>query len=434
MTIWDKSAECMSAEDRRERQGTALRQLVQRVYRAVPAYRKKMADKGVLPEDIRSIADLPKLPFTTKDDLRDAYPFGSFAVPNRQIVRLHASSGTTGRATVVGYTPADIRLWSEVVARCLVSAGVGADDIIQIAYGYGLFTGGLGLHYGAEQLGATVIPISGGNTRRQVQLMHDFGTTVLACTPSYALYLAETLHEMKIPRSELKLRVGVFGAEPWTEGMRREIEEQLGITAVDIYGLSEIIGPGVSCECTERAGLHVQDDHFVPEVIDPDTGRSLGPGQRGELVFTTLTKEALPLIRYRTHDLTELDLRPCRCGRTTTRMSKCMARTDDMLIIRGVNVFPSQIEAVLLEMSELAPHYLLVLEREHNLDKLTLLVEANERVFSDSVVQLESFANRVRGALESALGLSLEVKLVEPRTIDRSEGKAKRVLDKRNLV
>ncbi len=434
MTVWDKSAECMSAEERRERQGTALRQLVQRVYRAVPAYRKKMADKGVLPEHIRSIADLPKLPFTTKDDLRDAYPFGSFAVPNRQIVRLHASSGTTGRATVVGYTPADIRLWSEVVARCLVSAGVGADDIIQIAYGYGLFTGGLGLHYGAEQLGATVIPISGGNTRRQVQLMRDFGTTVLACTPSYALYLAETLREMKIPRSELKLRVGVFGAEPWTEGMRREIEEQLGITAADIYGLSEIIGPGVSCECTERVGLHVQDDHFVPEVIDPDTGRSLGPGQRGELVFTTLTKEALPLIRYRTHDLTELDNRPCRCGRTTTRMSKCMARTDDMLIIRGVNVFPSQIEAVLLEMSELAPHYLLVLEREHNLDKLTLLVEANERVFSDSVVQLESFTNRVRGALESALGLSLEVKLVEPRTIDRSEGKAKRVLDKRNLM
>jgi len=424
----------MSAEERRERQGTALRQLVQRVYRAVPAYRKKMADKGVLPEHIRSIADLPKLPFTTKDDLRDAYPFGSFAVPNRQIVRLHASSGTTGRATVVGYTPADIRLWSEVVARCLVSAGVGADDIIQIAYGYGLFTGGLGLHYGAEQLGATVIPISGGNTRRQVQLMHDFGTTVLACTPSYALYLAETLREMKIPRSELKLRVGVFGAEPWTEGMRREIEEQLGITAADIYGLSEIIGPGVSCECTERVGLHVQDDHFVPEVIDPDTGRSLGPGQRGELVLTTLTKEGLPLIRYRTHDLTELDDRPCRCGRTTTRMSKCMARTDDMLIIRGVNVFPSQIEAVLLEMSELAPHYLLVLEREHNLDKLTLLVEANERVFSDSVVQLESCTNRVRGALESALGLSLEVKLVEPRTIDRSEGKAKRVLDKRNLM
>ncbi|HSQ04520.1 MAG TPA: phenylacetate--CoA ligase [Burkholderiales bacterium] len=432
--IWDKSAECMSANDRRERQGTALRQLVHRMYRAVPAYRKKMADKGVTPEDIRSIADLPKLPFTTKDDLRDGYPFGLFAVPNRQIVRLHASSGTTGRATVVGYTPADIRLWSELVARCLVSAGVGADDVIQVAYGYGLFTGGLGLHYGAEQLGATVIPISGGNTRRQVQLMQDFGTTVLACTPSYALYLAETLREMKIPRSDLRLRVGVFGAEPWTEGMRREIEEQLGITAVDIYGLSEIMGPGVACECTERVGLHVQDDHFVPEVIDPDTGQPLEPGKRGELVFTTLTKEGLPLIRYRTHDLTELDLRPCRCGRTTTRMSKCMARTDDMLIIRGVNVFPSQIEAVLLEISELAPHYLLVLERERNLDKLTLQVEVNERVFSDSIVHLETFTNRVRAALESALGLSLEVKLVEPRTIGRSEGKAKRVLDKRKLV
>jgi phenylacetate-CoA ligase len=432
--IWDKSAECMSADERHERQGAALRQLVHRIYKAVPAYRKKMADKGVLPEDIRSVEDLPKLPFTTKDDLRDGYPFGLFAVPNRQIVRLHASSGTTGRATVVGYTPADIRLWSEVVARCLVAAGVGPDDVIQVAYGYGLFTGGLGLHYGAEQLGATVIPISGGNTKRQVQLMRDFGTTVLACTPSYALYLAETMREMKIPRDALHLRVGVFGAEPWTEGMRREIEGQLGITAVDIYGLSEVIGPGVSCECTERVGLHVQDDHFLPEVIDPDSGRPLEPGKRGELVFTTLTKEGLPLIRYRTHDLTQLDSRPCRCGRTTTRMSKCMARTDDMLIIRGVNVFPSQVEAILLEISELAPHYLLVLEREHNLDKLTLQVEVNERVLSDSVGQLESFTNRVRVALESALGLSLEVKLVEPRTIDRSEGKAKRVLDKRKLV
>ncbi len=432
--IWDKTAECLSAEQRRERQGAALRQLVQRVYKAVPAYRKKMTEKGVRPEDIRSVDDLAKLPFTTKDDLREGYPFGMFAVPNRQIVRVHASSGTTGRATVVGYTPADIRLWSEVVARCLVSAGVGPDDMIQVAYGYGLFTGGLGLHYGAEQLGSTVIPISGGNTKRQVQLMRDFGTTVLACTPSYALYLAETLREMKIPREDLRLRVGIFGAEPWTEGMRREIEEQLGIKAVDIYGLSEVIGPGVSCECAERAGLHVQDDHFMPEVIDPDSGRPLGPGQRGELVFTTLTKEGLPLIRYRTHDLTQLDTTPCRCGRTTTRMGKCMARTDDMLIIRGVNVFPSQIEAVLLQISDLAPHYLLVLERERNLDQVTLLVEVNERVLSDSVGKLESFTNRVRTSLESALGLSLEVKLVEPRTIDRSEGKAKRVLDKRNLV
>jgi phenylacetate-CoA ligase len=432
--IWNKSAECMTADERMAHQGTALRQVVDRIYRAVPAYRKKMVERGIAPEDIRSIEDLPKLPFTTKDDLREGYPFGMFAVPNRQIVRLHASSGTTGRATVVGYTPADIRLWSEVVTRCLVGASVGPDDVIQVAYGYGLFTGGLGLHYGAEQLGSTVIPISGGNTKRQVQLMHDFGTTVLACTPSYALYLGETVREMKIKRDELRLRVGIFGAEPWTEGMRREIEQQLGIMAIDIYGLSEIIGPGVACECTERTGLHIQDDHFVPEVIDSASGRPLAPGERGELVFTTLSKEGMPLIRYRTRDLTTLDSTPCRCGRTTTRMQKCLARSDDMLIIRGVNVFPSQVEAVLLEMSELAPHYLLVVEREHNLDKLTLQVEVDERVFSDSVGQLESFTNRLRRALESTLGLAIEVKLVEPRSIERSEGKAKRVLDKRKLT
>ena len=432
--IWNKSAECMSADERAERQGILLRQTVDRVYKAVPTYREKMAKQGVAPEDIRSLQDLAKLPFTTKDDLRENYPFGLFAVPNRQIVRLHASSGTTGRATVVGYTPADIRLWSEVVARSLVGAGVGPDDIIQVAYGYGLFTGGLGLHYGAELLGSTVIPISGGNTKRQVQLMRDFGSTVLACTPSYALYLAETLRELKVPREELKLRVGIFGAEPWTEGMRREIEQQLGITAFDIYGLSEIIGPGVACECTERAGLHIQDDHFVPEIIDSSTGKQVGPGERGELVFTTVTKEGLPLIRYRTRDLTELDRTPCRCGRTSTRMRKCLARSDDMLIIRGVNVFPSQIETVLLEMSDVLPHYLLVVEREHNLDKLSLLVEVDERVFSDVVGQLESFTHRVQSALESALGLGIDVRLVEPRTIERSEGKAKRVLDKRKLT
>jgi phenylacetate-CoA ligase len=431
--IWNKSAECMSADERMAHQGRALRQVVERVYRSVPAYRKKMVDQGLVPEDIRSIEDLHKLPLTTKDDLRDAYPFGMFSVPNRQIVRLHASSGTTGRPTVVGYTPSDIRLWSEVVTRCLVGASVGPDDVIQVAYGYGLFTGGLGLHYGAEQLGSTVIPISGGNTKRQIQLMQDFGTTVLACTPSYALYLAETLREMKVDRSALRLRVGIFGAEPWTEGMRREIEQQLGIMAIDIYGLSEIIGPGVACECTERKGLHIQDDYFVPEVIESASGRPLPAGQRGELVFTTL-KEGMPLIRYRTRDLTTLDYSACRCGRSSTRMQKCLARSDDMLIIRGVNVFPSQVEAVLLEIGNLAPHYLLVVEREHNLDKLTLMVEVDESVFSDSVGQLEAFTNRVRRALESALGLGIDVKLVEPRTIERSEGKAKRVLDKRKLV
>jgi phenylacetate-CoA ligase len=431
--IWNKPAECMSADERTERQGIALRQVVERVYRTVPAYREKMVKIGLVPEDIRTLADLPKLPFTTKEDLRQGYPFGLFAVPNRQIVRVHASSGTTGRATVVGYTAADVRLWAEVVARCLVGAGVGPEDVIQVAYGYGLFTGGLGLHYGAELLGSTVIPISGGNTRRQIQLMRDFGTTVLACTPSYALHLAEALRETGIAREELKLKAGIFGAEPWTEGMRREIEQQLGIVALDIYGLSEIIGPGVACECLQRTGLHVQDDHFVPEVIDSETGKSVS-GTRGELVFTTVTKEGLPLIRYRTRDLTELDTGACACGRTTTRMRKCLARSDDMLIIRGVNVFPSQVETVLLEMTELAPHYLLVVEREHNLDKLSLLVEVDERVFSDNVGHLETYTQRVRQALESALGLGIDVKLVEPRTIERSEGKAKRVLDKRKLT
>ncbi|HEY5962052.1 MAG TPA: phenylacetate--CoA ligase [Polyangiaceae bacterium] len=431
--IWNKPAECMSADERIDCQGNALRQLVDRVYRTVPAYRDKMLRVGIVPEDIRGIADLPKLPFTTKEDLRQGYPFELFAVPKRQIVRVHASSGTTGRATVVGYTSADVRLWAEVVARCLVAAGVGPDDVIQVAYGYGLFTGGLGLHYGAELLGATVIPISGGNTRRQIQLMRDFGTTVLACTPSYALHLAEAIRETGIAREDLKLKAGIFGAEPWTEGMRREIEQQLGIVALDIYGLSEIIGPGVACECLQRAGLHIQDDHFVPEVIDPDTSQSVS-GKRGELVFTTLTKEGLPLIRYRTRDLTELDDSACACGRTTTRMRKCLARSDDMLIIRGVNVFPSQIETVLLEMTELTPHYLLVVEREHNLDKLSLLVEVGEGVFSDMVGHLESYTHRVRQALESALGRGIEVRLVEPRTIERSEGKAKRVLDKRKLT
>jgi phenylacetate-CoA ligase len=432
--IWNKSAECVSNDERLHRQGEALRKAVERIYRLVPPYRAKMDQIGILPGDIRSTEDLGKLPFTTKDDLRKGYPFGLFAVPQREIVRLHASSGTTGQATVVGYTAADIALWSEVVSRCLSGAGVGSDDVIQIAYGYGLFTGGLGLHYGAERVGATVVPISGGNTRRQVQLMRDFGVTALACTPSYALHIAEAMRELGVSRDQLRLRVGIFGAEPWTEGMRREIEQQLGILAIDIYGLSEIIGPGVACECTERAGLHIQDDHFVPEIIDSESGKVLAPGSRGELVFSTVTKEGLPLLRYRTRDLSVLDHTPCKCGRTTTRMRKCLARSDDMLIIRGVNVFPSQIEAVLLEMSELAPHYLLVVEREHNLDKLSLLVEVDERVFSDQVGQLESFAQRLRKNLENTLGLGIDVKLVEPRTIERSEGKAKRVLDKRRPI
>jgi phenylacetate-CoA ligase len=431
--IWNPSIELLSRDELCFRQGQELRSVVERVYHNVTFYRDKMQRLGLMPDDIRSIEDLKRLPFTTKEDLRETYPFGLFAVPMDQIVRLHASSGTTGRATVVGYTRRDIQIWSEVVARCLSGAEATSKDMIQVAYGYGLFTGGLGLHYGAEKIGASVIPISGGNTRRQIQLMRDFGTTVLACTPSYALYLAETLQEMGIARSELRLHTGIFGAEPWTEGMRREIEERLGIKALDIYGLSEVIGPGVACECLERNGLHIQEDHFVPEIIDPTTLDVLGPGMPGELVFTTVTKEGLPLLRYRTRDLTRLDIAPCGCGRTLARMHKCLARSDDMLIIRGVNVFPSQVESVLLEIAGVAPHYVLVVEREHNLDSLTLMVEVDEHVISDNVGQLEAWTAKVHHALESALGIGITVKLVEPRTIERSEGKAKRVIDKRKL-
>ncbi len=431
--IYNPSCECLSRDEMCARQGQELRRLVERVYCNVAFYRDKMQRIGLVPNDIKSIEDLCRLPFTTKDDLRETYPFGLFAVPLDQIVRLHASSGTTGRATVVGYTLKDIQTWSEVVARALAGAETTIRDMVQVAYGYGLFTGGLGLHYGAEKMGAAVIPISGGNTKRQIQLMRDFGTTVLACTPSYALYLSETLAEMGVMRSELRLRVGIFGAEPWTEGMRREIEERLGIMALDIYGLSEVIGPGVSCECLERKGLHIQEDHFVPEIIDPTTLSVLGSGCLGELVFTTLTKEGLPLIRYRTRDLTQLDLSRCACGRTTARMHKCLARSDDMLIIRGVNVFPSQIESIFLDIAGMAPHYVLVVEREHNLDQLTLMVEVDEHVFSDKVGQLEAFTLKVHQALESALGISVNVKLVEPKTIERSEGKAKRVIDKRKF-
>ncbi len=414
-------------------QSRRLRQLVQRVYHDVPFYRDKLQRLGMLPEDVRDLEDLPRLPFTTKDDLRDNYPFGLFAVPMDQIVRVHASSGTTGRSTVVGYTRKDIGVWSEVVARSLVSARTTAKDLIQVAYGYGLFTGGLGLHYGAERIGSGVIPVSGGNTRRQIQLMHDFGTTVLACTPSYALHLAEGIEQSGIDRAGLKLRVGIFGAEPWTEAMRREIESRLGVFAIDIYGLSEVVGPGVACECVERRGLHIQEDHFLPETIDPETCQPVPRGTKGELVFTTLTKEGLPLLRYRTRDLTSLDSTPCACGRTLTRMTKCLARSDDMLIIRGVNVFPSQIEAVLLEIAGVSPHYLIVVDRVHNLDTLQLQVEVEERLFADTVGQLESWTQKIQLAVESALGVSVTVKLVEPHRIERSEGKAKRVIDRRKL-
>jgi phenylacetate-CoA ligase len=356
-----------------------------------------------------------------------------FAVPTSEVVRIHASSGTTGKPTVVGYSRKDLEIWSEVVARALTSAGAGKNDVLHIAYGYGLFTGGLGVHYGAEKIGASVIPVSGGNTQRQLQLMQDLGSTVLACTPSYALFLAEALAEAKVDLSSLKLKAGLFGAEPWTEAMRREIESKLHIKAMDIYGLSEITGPGVASECPHQCGAHIAEDHFLPEVIDPETLEPLPYGSLGELVFTCITKEALPLLRYRTRDLTILHPEKCACGRTVVRMQKCLGRSDDMLIIRGVNVFPSQIESVLLEMSETKPHYLLLVDRINNLDVLEVWVEVDEQFFSDEIKKIEDIRKKIQHRLDSVLGITATVKLVEPKTIERSEGKAKRVIDKRKL-
>ena len=431
--IWNEHYECMEREELRKLQGERVNAMVERVYNSVPFYRKKLQDAGIEPGDITTIDDLKKLPFTTKQDLRDNYPFGLFTVPQEDIVRLHASSGTTGKSTVVGYTHNDILMWSEVVARSLTMAGVTKSDIVQVAYGYGLFTGGLGLHYGAEKVGASVIPISGGNTKKQLQLMEDFGSTAIACTPSYAAYLGEALMEEKIDRSKLRLKVGIFGAEPWTEEMRSQIENLLGIKAYDIYGLSEIIGPGVSMECQCQKGMHIFEDHFIPEIINPETGEVLPYGELGELVFTPATKEAMPLIRYRTRDLTRLHADKCECGRTLVRMEKCVGRSDDMLIIRGVNVFPSQVESVLLEMSETKPHYLLVVDREKNLDILEIQVEVEEQFFSDEVKELEGLRQRIKANIASLLGISATIRLVEPGTIERSMGKAQRVIDKRKL-
>ena len=416
-----------------EIQGERLRDTIERVYFNVPWYRSKMQEYELGPEHIRSRDDLKRLPFTTKQDLRDNYPFGLFALPMSEIIRLHASSGTTGRPTVVGYSRRDITIWSEVMARTLTAAGVGKDDFIQIAYGYGLFTGGLGLHYGGEKVGASVIPISGGNTKRQLQLMHDFGSTVIACTPSYASYLAEAIEESEISRKDLQLKTGIFGAEPWTDNMRREIENKLQIQAFDIYGLSEIIGPGVSFDCPYQSGLHINEDHFIPEIIDPETQEVLPEGDLGELVFTTITKEGLPVIRYRTRDLTRLHFDTCKCGRTLVRMDKCTGRSDDMLIIRGVNLFPSQIESVLLDMDETTPHYLLVVERINNLDTLELHVEVEDRFYQDKISDLQKKERKIKNQIESTIGLSVNVKLVEPKTIERSEGKAQRVIDKREI-
>ncbi len=431
MEFWNPTYECMSRAEMAEVQTQRLIATVKRAYHNVPFYRDRLQKAGIGPGDINSLEDLKRLPFTYKQDLRDNYPYGMFAVPLSEIVRIHASSGTTGKSTVVGYTRHDIDIWSEVMARTLVCAGADKDSFIQVAYGYGLFTGGLGVHYGAERIGASVIPISGGNTKRQLQIMKDFGTTILACTPSYALYLAEELHEAGIDKNELKLNAGVFGAEPWSENMRTQIEDNLGILAIDIYGLSEVIGPGVATECKSKCGLHIAEDHFIPEIINPDTGEVLPPGSTGELVFTTVTKEGLPLIRYRTRDISSLDFHVCTCGRTSVRMSKVTGRTDDMLIIRGVNVFPSQIESVLLEIGETAPHYLLIVDRIDNLDVLEIWVEMTPGIFSDEIRHIENIEDKIRKEIESMLGISAKVKLVEPKTIQRSEGKAKRVIDKR---
>jgi len=431
--IWNEKIECASRNEMDAIQSEALIKTVQRIYHNIPSYRTKMQEKGLVPGDIKSVEDLSKLPFTNKSDLRDGYPFGMFSVPMSEIVRVHASSGTTGKPTVVGYTRNDLQMWSEVVTRALCMAGVHKNDIVQVAYGYGLFTGGLGLHYGTENLGATVIPISGGNTKKQIQLMQDFGTSVIACTPSYALFLAEVMEEAGIDPEALNLRVGIFGAEPWSENMRREIESKLKLKAIDIYGLSEVVGPGVSCECEEQAGMHVNEDHFIPEIIDPETLEPVSKGEMGELVFSTVTKEGIPILRYRTRDLTRLVYDKCSCGRTLVRMEKCTGRSDDMLIIRGVNVFPSQIESVLLDMSETEPHYLLIVEREGTLDILKLLVEVQEQFFSDEIRELEALRKKITGNIQSTLGISVEVKLVEPKTIERTAGKAKRVIDNRKF-
>jgi len=431
--FWNKEQETMPRDQLQALQLERLQRKVAEVYERVPAYRAAMDSKGVKPSHIRSLADLARLPFTTKQDLRDNYPFGLFAVPRREVVRLHASSGTTGKPTVVGYSRRDIDLWCEVMARSLTCGGVGKNDVVHNSYGYGLFTGGLGVHYGAERVGAAVVPVSGGNTKRQLMLMQDLGATVLTCTPSYSLYMAEVAKEEGIDFRSLQLRVGIFGAEPWSERMRRQIEANLGLKALDIYGLSEIIGPGVANECEYQAGLHIWEDHFLAEIINPATGEPLPYGQRGELVITTLTKEAMPLIRYRTRDVTVLHDEPCACGRTMVRMEKVSGRTDDMLIIRGVNVFPSQIETVLLRVEGIEPHYQIIVDREHNLDDLEIWVEVSEQIFSDEIKVLEALEKRVSAEMESALGIYARIKLVEPKTIERSEGKARRVIDRREI-
>ncbi len=430
--IWNESKECMSRDEMSALQSKRLVKLVDYVYHNVEFYRKKMQALGLLPGDIKNIEDIVKLPFTTKDDLRDNYPFGLFAVPHSEICRVHASSGTTGKATVVGYTRRDIDIWAECVARCLSMSGVTRHDIIQVAYGYGLFTGGLGAHYGAEKIGAMVVPMSTGNSKKLTTMMIDFGATAIACTPSYLLHLTELLEsENKI--KGLKLKYAICGAEPWTEKMHKDIEERLHISAHDIYGLSEVMGPGVACDCEFHKGLHICEDHFYPEILDSATLTQQKEGETGELVFTTLTKEALPLIRYRTKDLTSIDYSTCECGRTSARISRFKGRVDDMLIIRGVNVFPSQVEAALIDVEEVSPHYMIIVDRVNNLDTLEIQVEINPQYYTDEIRGLEALTKKISRVLSQALGLNPKVKIVEPQTLVRSEGKAVHVVDKRKL-
>jgi len=431
--MWEPQYEKMPREELEKLQLERLQQRAKSAYEKVPFYRAKFQEVGLTPKDIKSLDDVSKLPFTSKSDFRDNYPFGMMAVPLSEVVRVHASSGTTGKPTVAPYNAKDIDTWSNLMARTLASAGAHSGDVIQNAYGYGLFTGGLGFHYGAERLGATVIPVAAGNTKRQIMLIEDLGTTVLTCTPSYALIVAETAQEMGIDLAASQLRLAVCGAEPWSENMRAEIEAKLGVTAIDIYGLTELLGPGVSCECSYKTGMHIWEDHFLAEIIDPVTEQPVPYGQQGELVLTALTKEAMPVIRFKTHDIVNLYPETCECGRTMIRMSKVHGRTDDMLIVRGVNVFPTQIESVLLSVEGVEPQYQIIVDRERHLDEIEIWVEVSDAVFSDEMRSLEELEKSVRAEMDSVLGISARVKLVEPKTIARTEGKAKRVVDQREL-
>ncbi|MCX7988052.1 MAG: phenylacetate--CoA ligase [Thermodesulfovibrio sp.] len=431
--FWNKEIECINEEQLKEIQLQRLKDTVKRAYEKVPYYKRKFDEVGITPDDIKRLDDLRKIPFTSKADLREVYPFGMFASPLREIVEIHMSSGTTGKPVVAGYTMNDIEIWGEVMARCLTMAGATKDDIVQVAYGYGLFTGGFGVHYGARKIGCMIVPASAGNTRRQIEIMRDFGTTILTCTPSYALYMAEVAQEMGIEPTNLKLKAGCFGAEMWTEAMRSEIEKRFGLNAYNIYGLTEIIGPGVAHECVEKNGLHIFEDHFIAEIIDPETGDHLPDGKRGELVLTTITREGMPMLRFRTRDITSLIREKCSCGRTFVRIERIRGRTDDMIKVRGVMLFPYQIEKAILEVQGVEPHYQIVITRPQHLDEIEVMVEMSKETFSDEVKHIEALKKKLERRIEEIVGIRVKVTLVEPKSLPRSEGKAKRIIDKRSL-